>query len=341
MIKETIKNISKNILPVQKHENLRIDRDMLKYLIELGYSLDEIEESVNDKLIELIDDAELDFKARDIENNINNLDDKYKWIDKILHCSIGQLIDLGINEDMVGNEYEYCLKNYRINGIDNSITLELERKGDDYKICFTNIKDIDWSGTKVWIYLKDKNWRFYHHVEDTKVTSLGENFKSKNIELQEDIQIYKQYEKVNNLLYYVEKQKYQYRYSEVDITQKEMTDKLGNRIILLNILDDESSHKKSGTIYAYSESGDEGKFHYKLRKEDLYIIDMLPNKHSRGVGSKVLEFMEETARRYNIKELSGMLSSIDFGHKERLLYFYKKNGFIINDSESGIRKRIN
>ena len=67
---------------------------------------------------------------------------------------------------------------------------------------------------------------------------------------------------------------------------------------------------------------------------------MLPYKKSQGVGSKVLELMEATALRFKIKELSGMLSTVDFDHKERLLYFYKKNGFIVNDSESGIRKKI-
>ncbi|MBX4261943.1 hypothetical protein [Clostridium estertheticum] len=342
MIKEAIKNICKKILPNPYYANFRVDREILKDLIELGYSLYEIEQSVRDKFIELIDDTKLEHKEKDADDNKTNLDSKYKWLDKTLYCSIGQPIKLGINEDMVGSyEYNYILKNYTINGIYNSITLELERKGDDYKISFTEIQDINWNETKVWLYLKDTNWKFYnYHVDEIKLSSLEENFKSKNIELQEDIQIYMQYKDVNNLIYHVEKQKYVYRYLEMDITQKEITDKLDNKMILLNILDKESSNK-GGTIYAYSKSGQQGIFDYVLRKEELYIMDMLPQKHSQGVGSKVLEFMEETALRYNIKELAGMLSPSDFGHKERLLYFYRKNGFIVNDLESGIRKKIN
>ncbi|MBZ9633050.1 GNAT family N-acetyltransferase [Clostridium sp. FP1] len=342
-MKDEIKNICKKILPDLHYTNLKVDKEILKDLIKSGYSLYEIEQSVRDKFIELIDDTELEHKERDADNK-KNLDNEYKRLDKILYCSIGQPIKLGINEDMVGSyEYNYILKDYRINGIYNSITLELERKGDDYKISFIEIQDIDWNGTKVWLKSKDTNWRFYHKVDvdNTKLSSLGENFKSKKIELQEDIQIYMQYKDVNNLLYHVEKQKYENRYFEMDITQKEITDKLDNKMILLNILDKESSNKRQGTIYAYSDSGRQGIFHYELREEELYIFDMLPDKKSQGVGSKVLELMEETALRYNIKELSGMLSTVDFDHKERLLYFYKKNGFIVNDSESGIRKKLN
>lgn len=340
LIKEGIKNICRNILTDSDYTNLKVDREVLKDLIELGYSLPEIEQSVSDRLSELIDHTKSEHE--DTDDNKTSLDNEYKWLDKILYCSIGQPINLGINEYMVGsNEYDYILKKYKIDGIYNSIILELERKGDDYKISFTKIQDIKWNGNKVWLYLKDKNWRFYHCADDAKLSSLKENFKSKNIELQEDIQIYMQYKDVDNLLYHVEKQKYLYRYSEMDITQKEITDKSGNKMILLNILEEESSYKKHGTIYAYSESGQQGIFHYELKKEHLYIIDMLPKKHSQGVGSKVLELMEETARRYDIKELTGILSTVDFEHKERLLYFYKKNGFIVNDSECRIRKKIN
>lgn len=341
LIKNAIKNICKNILPDMYSTDIKVDREILKYLIGLGYSLPEIEQSVRARFLELIDETKREPKVRDSDDNKTNLDEKYKWLDKILYCSIGQHVDLGINKDMAdSNEYSYILKNYSINGIYNSITLELERKDDYYKISFTNIQDIKWNGNKVWLYLRDENWRFFHHVDDTKISSLEENFKSKNIELQEDIQIYMRYKDVDNLLYHVEKQKYLYRYSENDITQEEVTDKLGNRIVLLNILDKKRNYKTKGTIYAYSESGDEGRFYYELREEELYIIDMRPNKHSQGVGSKVLELMEKIALKYNVKELTGMLSSVDFGHKERLFHFYKKNGFIVNDSETKIRKKI-
>lgn len=332
-----IKKVIKNILQNRYSSAIKVNREILKRLIELGYSLTEIEQSVSTRLIELIDEDKREIKEIRSDYDKINLDNEYKWLDKVLYCSIGQLIDLGINKDMAGsNEYSYTLKNYSINGIDNSITLELERKDDYYKISFTEIQDIKWNGNKIWIYLKYENWRFFYHVDDVKIASLEKDFKSKNIELQEDIQIYMRYKDVDNLLYYVEKEKYSYKDYENDITQEEVTDKLGNRMILLNILDKE----RNGTIYAYSERGKEGTFFYQLMKDELYIVDMCPNKHSQGVGSKVLELMEKTARKYNIKELTGMLSSVDFGHKERLFHFYKKNGFIINDSESEIRKKI-
>lgn len=264
-------------------------------------------------------------------DTLEKLESNYKWLDKILYCSLEQEIKLAINKDMFGHgEYTYILKGYKISGVSNRVTLELERKDDPYKISFNDIYDIKSNGQKIWIYQKDSTWRFYHYVDNIKFSSLDENFKSKNLELQEDIQIYMKYKDIDNLLYNVEFFKYQYRNSEIDISQKDMIDKLGNKMILVNVLDNKNSFNNSGTITAFSEYGNEGIFHYKFNEESLYIIDMQPHKISQGIGSNALEFMEYTARRYGITKLEGTLSSIDFDHKERLFHFYEKNGFVID-----------
>ncbi|MBS6503893.1 MAG: hypothetical protein KH415_20155 [Clostridium sp.] len=50
----------------------------------------------------------------------------------------------------------------------NSITLELERKGDAYRISFNDIYDIKSAGPKIWIYQKNLIWRIYHSVDEIK-----------------------------------------------------------------------------------------------------------------------------------------------------------------------------
>lgn len=270
-----------------------------------------------------------DFKNNKHDSQIN-LENDFKWLDKILYCSLEQEINLAINKDMIGTmEYSYILKSYKITGVSNSITLELERKGDAYRISFNDIYDIKSAGPKIWIYQKDLIWRIYHYVDEIKFSSLEENFISKNLELQEDIQIYMKYKDIDNLLYNVEYFKYSYRLSNVDISQEEMIDKLGNEIILVNILDSKNSFDKHGTITAFSKYGKEGIFDYKLNSDYIYIIDMQPNNHSQGLGSKALELMENTARKHGITKLKGRLSPVDLEHKDRLIYFYEKNGFTI------------
>ena len=129
-----------------------------------------------------------DFKNNKHDSQIN-LENDFKWLDKILYCSLEQEINLAINKDMIGTmEYSYILKSYKITGVSNSITLELERKGDAYRISFNDIYNIKSAGPKIWIYQKDLTWRIYHYVDEIKFSSLEENFISKNLELQEDIQ---------------------------------------------------------------------------------------------------------------------------------------------------------
>lgn len=65
-------------------------------------------------------------------------------------------------------EYSYILKFYKTNEVSNSITLELERKGDAYRISFNDIYDIKSAGPKIWIYQKNLIWRIYHSVDEIK-----------------------------------------------------------------------------------------------------------------------------------------------------------------------------
>lgn len=320
-----------------KTQLVNINDYLTEELIKEGYNIYQLEHLINDYLKELLEDSD-----EQIEEEDKDLDDKYKWLDKILFCNLEREICMGINSSMVGSyEYNYILKKYIINGIDNSMRLYLKRKDDEFVIDFNDIEDIDWNGNKVWIYMQENNWRFYLDIDKEKYIALDKNFKSKYIELLEDIQVYMKYKDVDNLKYYVEKEKYKYRNSEDETSQKEVVDKIGNNIVLFNIYNKNSTYIKSGTIYAFSDKGVIGRFFYEIRETDLYIIDMLVDTYSQGIGSHVLSFMEEIARKYELKEMTGMLSQVDFGHKDRLFYFYEKNGFVISSSKTRICKKLN
>ena len=76
-----------------------------------------------------------------------SLDNEFKFLDKLFHCSLGKELSLGITKDMIGRlEYSYILKDYSINGIYNTVTLELERKYYTFGISFYNITDIKTNG---------------------------------------------------------------------------------------------------------------------------------------------------------------------------------------------------
>jgi hypothetical protein len=143
-----------------------------------------------------------------------SLDNEFKFLDKLFHCSLGKELSLGITKDMIGRlEYSYILKDYSINGIYNTVTLELERKYYTFGISFYNITDIKTNGPKVWIYSTDGNWRFYHSISNDELSSLGDDFRSDKIELKSDIHVYMQYFYSNPLKYYVGKFLYDHRKS--------------------------------------------------------------------------------------------------------------------------------
>lgn len=325
------------IFKKEKTQLININDYLTEELTKKGYNNYQLEHLINDYLKELLEDSD-----EEIEEEDNDLDDKYKWLDRKLFCNLEKEICIGINSSMVGSyEYKYILNKYTINGVYNSIRLYLKRKDDEFVIDFNHIENIDWNGNKVWIYMQEHNWRFYLNIDEEVYTALDKTFKSKYIELMEDIQVYMKYKNVDSLKYYVEKEKYKYRNTDVETSQKEVVDKRGNDIILFNIYDINSTYNKSGTIYAFSDKGVIGRFFYEIRETDLYIVDMLVDTHSQGIGSHVLSFMEEIARKYKMKEMTGMLSQFDFDHKNRLFHFYEKNEFVINSSETRIYKKLN
>lgn len=320
--------------------HLQVDSNLIKELLSLGYNISEIRNRINKSLSNMISDTfELEEETDSVEEE--KLISQFLYLDKILYCSIGKTLRIGINESMVGNEYSYELKDYEIDAINRSISLQIERKDDKYRLWLGNINDIKWNGKKVWVYMDKKNWRFYHNIEEENLERLPHDFRSQNIELEEDLQIYKQYENTNMPMYYAERFKYNLRNSNLKFSQFTTVDVDGNPLIFVTGFFEGSVLEPTGDIYAFSENGDEGRFHYKFNRNSVYIQDMLPERISKGVGSRALEFIETIAVEYDKDKITGKLSGVDFGHKDRLLHFYKKNGYTVNLDNFTIVKPLN
>lgn len=58
------------------------------------------------------------------------------------------------------------------------------------------------------------------------------------------------------------------------------------------------------------------------------IIDLEYPKHiDKGYGSKMMITLLQFCSQHNIDYLYGILSTVDEGHKDRLIHFYEKFGF--------------
>ncbi|RKL69338.1 hypothetical protein CR203_04740 [Salipaludibacillus neizhouensis] len=76
----------------------------------------------------------------------------------------------------------------------------------------------------------------------------------------------------------------------------------------------------------------QGKWDFSIHahyKNDFCVhIDDIRGKENLGFGSVCMRFLKEyTAERKNIRAISGAISKRDWGHVDRLEYFYKKHRF--------------
>lgn len=95
-----------------------------------------------------------------------NFKNKFELLVLYLQQSIGGEILIALTEEDVGrDEKKYTLSGFEIISEYESIMLILERKGDEYKISFNDLYEINFqllpTSIKFWLYTKNNTWRFY------------------------------------------------------------------------------------------------------------------------------------------------------------------------------------
>jgi len=111
--------------------------------------------------------------------------------------------------------------------------------------------------------------------------------------------------------------------------------------------------KSIGYIYLYVNNVKEGMYlFYQLRiifKQKGIEIRDIPKDPSekyknKGIGSRALKIVDIMAIKLKAGYIFGGISRFDYDHIDRLVYFYKKNGFDIlfdsNNQPCGIRKDV-
>lgn len=280
-------------------------------------------------------------KNKESQVDLAELRKQYILLDKYLFSTLNRKIKIGITKDEIGRENKmYILKDYKMSLPDRSITLKLERKEDIYPITFYNIKEIGTQGTdelKTWLYMDDQTWKFYLNFNCEILQQLDDNHDSKMLILERESDEYEKYKFSNPLLYHTERYKSMFKNDFVD--EKAITLKSGEEIMFINTcykspLDD----KEDGTIYLIGKRGKLGELFYEIvnltdQNEKLKRIELVDIQHSGynlGIGSAVLQYLDEIATKNEVSYIIGELAPEDLSdHKERLFHFYTENNYEI------------
>lgn len=72
--------------------------------------------------------------------------------------------------------------------------------------------------------------------------------------------------------------------------------------------------------------------------ENKIHIGDIKGPENKGYGSICINYLKQLAKDYNIEYITGDIAKRDWGHKDRLIHFYKKHNFKVkvdNQSKSG------
>lgn len=78
----------------------------------------------------------------------------------------------------------------------------------------------------------------------------------------------------------------------------------------------------------------------EVDEEKIYIVDIFSNEISRGHGTFAVNTLKKIAEEIELKKISGWISPVDFDHHDRLIYFYKKNGFEVDYNQQAKSGRV-
>ncbi len=78
----------------------------------------------------------------------------------------------------------------------------------------------------------------------------------------------------------------------------------------------------------------------KIENSYIHIDDFFAIREDVGNGSILLKYLIEFAKEKNVKYISGMLSSVDKDHFDKLEHFYEKFGFKVSFNQENENGRI-
>jgi len=120
---------------------------------------------------------------------------------------------------------------------------------------------------------------------------------------------------------------------EVNQTNKLAKTKNGSPIYLVHSPLLEDGQIYAGCIYVLTTKGFDKSLNYMVVKDEhnyLKIGDITHEMLNQGIGTELLRYLEEIAGESGINKITAWLSPKDIDtHRERLFYFYKKNGYQI------------
>lgn len=123
-------------------------------------------------------------------------------------------------------------------------------------------------------------------------------------------------------------------------TEKLVKTKRGRPVYLVHCIAPEDDPFNGGFIYVLTTKGFEGCLNYILFKsseERIKIVNLNHKKQNQGLGSQMLNYLDELAAIYGINMIFAPLSPIDLrSHGDRLMHFFEKNGYRITAEKDPI-----
>ncbi|WP_106005494.1 GNAT family N-acetyltransferase [Neomoorella humiferrea] len=77
-----------------------------------------------------------------------------------------------------------------------------------------------------------------------------------------------------------------------------------------------------------------GQLYFEIAGETVHIIDLVVTKQGVGIGSFLLNLMEQIVSNFGVKKITGWLSPADIENRDIQIHFYKKNGYSCKFSDS-------
>jgi GNAT superfamily N-acetyltransferase len=109
---------------------------------------------------------------------------------------------------------------------------------------------------------------------------------------------------------------------------------------VVNFFDDSGYGKhSSGEIRVYeceqpNFSSSSPFLHYEIHSNMIKIIDFnTATFRNRGIGTKMLNILEQMAISLNIDYISGYLAPADYEDRDAQIRFYKRNGYTVNSND--------
>lgn len=125
-------------------------------------------------------------------------------------------------------------------------------------------------------------------------------------------------------------------------TEKLVKIKRRRPVYLVHCIAPEDDPYNGGFIYVLNTKGFDGCLNYIVFKGDeqrIKIVAVNHKKHNRGIGTQLLNYMEELVVNYGVNKIFAPLSPLDLkNHGDRLLHFFEKNGYRITVEKDPIIK---